>query len=226
MIINRSKIFSDNFLVQDTRKIDFIILHHIAAKNIDTAIALLKKHEVSSHYIINQNGEVFQLVADKDIAYHAGFSFWKGYTDLNYNSIGIEFFNPNPYKKKFSNKQLLSGINLCKFLKKKHKIKEDIIGHNDIAYFKDSGFLGRKDDPSHLFDWDLFYKNGLSFCRKELKTELIYFLKNCSLNNAEQKILDIKIKLKNIGYKIDNLDNKIDQSLIETINTILSTKKL
>jgi N-acetyl-anhydromuramyl-L-alanine amidase AmpD len=222
--INKNQLFTNFFTKAQDRQIDFIVLHHVCAKSFKDSIRLLKGHRVSSHYIINQDGGIFQLVEDKNIAYHAGVSFWQDIDGLNQNSIGIEFFHPNPYKEEFNEKQILSGINLCKYLKKKHHITQDVIGHNEIAYFKDSGFLGRKDDPSYLFDWEIFYQNNLTFSRKRLKQELLIFLKKFTLNQSYLQTLQIKNKLKNIGYKVDYQDERLDESFMETIKVVLLAK--
>ena len=51
------------------------------------------KSKVSCHYLINRKGFIFQLVKDKNIAWHAGKSKWKKNVNLNYSSIGIELVN-------------------------------------------------------------------------------------------------------------------------------------
>ncbi len=50
--------------------------------------------KVSCHYLINEGGKVFKLVAEKFIAWHAGKSRWKNFKSLNKFSIGIELVNP------------------------------------------------------------------------------------------------------------------------------------
>ena len=53
-----------------------------------------KQSEVSSHYLIKNNGEIVTLVPDLYIAWHAGISSWRNFKSLNKNSIGIEISNP------------------------------------------------------------------------------------------------------------------------------------
>ena len=50
--------------------------------------------EVSAHYLIWEDGRIDQLVAEDRRAWHAGKAFWKGESDLNSASIGIEIVNP------------------------------------------------------------------------------------------------------------------------------------
>ena len=49
---------------------------------------------VSAHYCIDENGLIFSLVDEGKRAWHAGESYWRGETDINSRSIGIEIVNP------------------------------------------------------------------------------------------------------------------------------------
>lgn len=49
--------------------------------------------QVSSHYLVHKDGEIFQLVDSSYIAWHAGASSWHGIEKSNENSIGIEIDN-------------------------------------------------------------------------------------------------------------------------------------
>ncbi len=209
--IDRSRIFKDFFTELKNRKIKYLVLHHIADENIEKAIENLKFHQVSSHYIIAKNGKIFSLVEENNIAYHAGISFWNGEFNLNETSIGIEFFSKNPYEIGFSQKQIDSGIKLCQNIIKKYDISpKNIVGHSDIAYNKETGFLNRKDDPSHLFPWNEFYKNGVGiYPKKEINfdDDKVEF----ELGNSKAEILNLKKDLSNFGYKIDNFNDIFDE---------------
>ena len=110
------------------KQIKFIIFHYTGMKSEKIALKRLTnyKTQVSSHYLINTNGEIIKLVPDLYIAWHAGKSKWKNYVSLNKNSIGIEITNPGHFfgYKKFSKLQILSLIKLSKFLIKKYKINK------------------------------------------------------------------------------------------------------
>jgi N-acetylmuramoyl-L-alanine amidase len=209
--INKGKKFSEFFDAQNSpRKIDFLILHHIEADSAKHAIKQLCEHKVSSHFIIDEEGKIFELVSENDIAYHAGVSFWHGFEGLNKNSIGIEFINSSPFAKKFATVQMQAGVELCQYLIKKYHIEaENILGHSDVAYDSVCGFLDRKQDPSHFFDWKFFAENNvgifpqISLSENEDK-------KLFELGNKDSAIKEIKNKLRNFGYKITNFSEEFD----------------
>lgn len=134
--------------------IEYIILHYTEMSFEDAVERLCSpKYEVSAHYLIHKNGEIFQLVNDEDIAWHAGVSYWRGKERLNQNSIGIEMDNLG--NTPFTEAQYDSLISLCKELMKKHKIPaENVIGHSDIA-------PDRKVDPGIFFDWQKLAREGI-----------------------------------------------------------------
>ncbi len=74
-----------------TSKIEYIILHYTEIPLQDALARLTDiKSEVSVHYLIKEDGKVLQLVDDYKIAWHAGKSSWKNFTQLNHHSLGIE----------------------------------------------------------------------------------------------------------------------------------------
>jgi len=85
---------------QDSRA-QFLILHYTAIDN-PKSLRVLTEDAVSSHYLVTdhtndlpgqKNPKIFQLVDETRRAYHAGLSSWKGHTQLNAASIGIEIVN-------------------------------------------------------------------------------------------------------------------------------------
>ena len=153
------------------KKIQFIIFHYTGMKKESEAINRLTniQSEVSSHYLIKNNGIILTLVPDLYEAWHAGKSSWKNYKSLNQNSIGIEIINPG-HKfgyKKFSKKQISSLLKLSKFLIKKYKISpKNILGHSDTA-------PERKKDPGEKFPWEYLSKNNIGLWHSLKKKELI-----------------------------------------------------
>ena len=152
-------------------QIKFIIFHYTGMKKESEAINRLTniQSEVSSHYLIKNNGNIFTLVPDLYEAWHAGISSWKNCKSLNQNSIGIEITNPGHRfgYKKFSKKQIFSLLKLSKFLMKRYKISsKDILGHSDIA-------PGRKKDPGEKFPWEYLSKNNIGLWHSLKKKELL-----------------------------------------------------
>ena len=163
MLIKKTLNYSPNFnsKKRDNRQIKFLVFHYTGMKLEVDAIKRLKEiqSEVSSHYLIKNNGEIVLMVPEPYIAWHAGISFWKGYKSLNKYSIGIEISNPGHSHnyKNFSTKQIKSIVNLSKYLIKKYNIKpNNILGHSDIA-------PNRKKDPGEKFPWKYLSKKKIGF---------------------------------------------------------------
>ena len=153
--------YSPNFNLKKrvSKQIKFIIFHYTGMKTESAAINRLTniQSEVSSHYLIKNNGDILTLVPDLYEAWHAGKSSWKNYKSLNRNSIGIEITNPGHEfgYKKFSKRQISSLLRLSKFLIKQYNISsKNILGHSDIA-------PQRKKDPGEKFPWKYLSKNNI-----------------------------------------------------------------
>ena len=202
MSINTIKNYSPNFDKKKRLKkqIKFIIIHYTGMKSEKAAIEKLKKiqSEVSSHYLITQNGQIILMVPDLYVSWHAGKSMWKGESFLNSKSIGIEITNPGHSfgYKNFTNKQIKSTVILIKHLVKKYKIsKKHILGHADIA-------PNRKKDPGEKFPWEILSKNKIGIWHNLKQLELKK-LRNDFAN--KKKIIEFFENLKKIGYSIKPL---------------------
>ena len=161
-------------------KIDAIIIHCLA-HDIQGALASFDTHQVSAHYLIDENGKIYQFVDDDKRAWHAGLSHWQGQDDLNNTSIGIELCSSSFGQKFYPIKQMKALIRLCTRLKRKYHIKKErVLGHSDIA-------PERKADPGKAFDWRYLARHNLG---------LWYKLQNA----GKIKENDEKILLKAIGY--------------------------
>ena len=92
------KKYSINFDLPERNyhSIKFVIIHYTGMKQESLAIRRLTniQSEVSSHYLIKNNGDILTLVPDLYVAWHAGKSNWKNFKSLNDSSIGIEISNP------------------------------------------------------------------------------------------------------------------------------------
>lgn len=192
-----------------TSKIEYIILYYTEIPLQDALARLTDiKSEVSVHYLIKEDGKVLQLVNDYKIAWHAGKSSWKNFTQLNHHSLGIEIDNSGTSE--FSAIQMQSCIELCSYLVNKHNINPaSVIGHSDIA-------PERKIDPGILFDWQVLAKQGLGCWHnleysQDLANTILY-----KFGQQGKEIIKLQQDLKNLGYKL-NISGKID---IQTSNVI------
>ncbi len=132
-----------------TREIDTIIIHssydalHDDPYGLEGLIAEYKLYGVAPHFLIDREGKIYQLVENKNIAYHAGESkVSDGRTGVNNFSIGIEIMNTKTDE--YTEEQYENLKDLLEYLKNKYEIKY-ILGHDEIA-------PERKSDPWN-FDW-------------------------------------------------------------------------
>ena len=210
-----TKYKSPNYNSRNNSRVELIIIHYTALKNTLEAISYLCKKEkkVSSHYLISQNGNVYNLVEDKYRAWHAGQSFWHEITDINSISIGIELdYNPNGKNNKFSIKMIYSLKKLITKLQKNYKInKNGILAHSDIAPF-------RKKDPGKHFPWQSLSYSNLVMSLKNLKKNEIKIMEkwfnNNNLKSRKQKII---LALSLIGY--DTREVHKDSKLYNKLNS-------
>lgn len=141
---------SPNFDARTTLP-DIIVLHYTGMQTGEGALARLRDPEakVSSHYMVEEDGRVFRLVPEERRAWHAGRSFWKGQTDINSASIGVEIVNPGHEfgYRPFPDAQIASVIALVADIRTRWIVEDGkIVGHADVA-------PDRKEDPGELFPW-------------------------------------------------------------------------
>ena len=198
MTLRKTLNFSPNFNLKkrSLKQIKFLIYHYTGMKSEIEAIKKLTdiQSEVSSHYLIKNNGEIVLMVPETYIAWHSGASFWGNYKSINKYSIGIEISNPGHSfnYKKFSSKQIRSIVKLSKYLIKKYKIKPTrILGHSDIA-------PNRKKDPGEKFPWKYLAQKNVGFWH-DLNLKNLKKGRKLKINNSEKKKF-IK-NLYKIGYK-------------------------
>ena len=114
--------------------------------------------KVSAHYCVDEDGTVYRLVDETKRAWHAGKSYWRGVTDINSASVGIEIVNPGHEfgYRLFPDEQVAALIPLLNDIKERHGISRgNIVGHSDIA-------PARKEDPGELFPWSALAKRRLA----------------------------------------------------------------
>ncbi len=166
-------------------RIKFLVMHYTAIDYAQSVEALVEPKGLSSHYLVPERGDpsyphdelqVYQLVDEKERAWHAGASHWQGRNDLNDQSIGIEIVNVPQCE--WDNQSQASraehGENrLCVFpdydpqqIEKVIALAQDIlarhpdihptavVGHSDIT-------PTRKNDPGPRFPWYQLYQHGV-----------------------------------------------------------------
>lgn len=144
---------------QDGKKPDHLILHYTGLHTAQEALDILKcpSREVSAHYLVHEDGQVVQMVAERERAWHAGKSFWKGERDLNSASIGIEIVNAGVLEgfPAFPEAQIESVIALCRSIVDRYAIASaNVLAHSDIA-------PERKIDPGENFPWKKLFEAGI-----------------------------------------------------------------
>ncbi len=175
--------------------IDMLVLHYTGMESANDAIKRLcdPQAKVSAHYLVHKDGRIIQLVGEERRAWHAGVAFWRGYTDINSRSIGVEIVNSGHEfgLKPFPEKQMASLETLVLDILKRHPIpKRNVVGHSDVA-------PRRKTDPGELFDWFRLYKCGIGIWPKNGMAK--------SMNDQQAGIL-----LRDFGYEIDDLGKTLE----------------
>ena len=130
---------------------DMIVLHYTGMPTGEAALTRLRDPvaRVSAHYLVEEDGRVFALVPEERRAWHAGVSSWRGESDINGRSIGVEIVNPGHEfgYRDFPEAQIAAVIALLTDIRSRWTIPDDlIVGHSDVA-------PTRKEDPGERFPW-------------------------------------------------------------------------
>jgi N-acetylmuramoyl-L-alanine amidase len=139
--------------------IDMLVLHYTGMTSAAAALARMcdRAAEVSAHYLIDEDGAVWQLVAEERRAWHAGAASWGGVADVNSRSIGIELQNPgheHSYRE-FPAAQIAALTSLAGDILARRQIPpERVLGHSDVA-------PRRKQDPGEKFPWQALAGAGV-----------------------------------------------------------------
>ena len=143
--------------------VTMIVLHYTGMETGQAAIKRLRDPEakVSAHYLVDEDGTILRLVDEDKRAWHAGRSHWRGVTDVNSASIGIEIVNPGHEwgYRPFPQAQMSALIPLVADIKDRHAItRGNVVGHSDVA-------PARKQDPGELFNWHALARLRLALPR-------------------------------------------------------------
>lgn len=142
---------SPNFRRTPGRVPSCLVIHATATPGLQSPLNWLRAvdSKVSAHYLIDTTGQVYQLVHEEDVAWHAGVSYWNGRANVNDFSVGIELVNANDGIMPYPYAQRAACLQLSKAICAKHGIlPANVVGHLEIA-------PGRKTDPAG-FDMQAF----------------------------------------------------------------------
>lgn len=213
MIIN-SDYRSPNFHNKEV-DMSFIVLHYTACSLEETLkIFLDSNSQVSAHFVINTDGQVYNCVELNKPAWHAGQSHfqdeknkkWKSFNDF---SIGIELINLNGNLFLYSDLQYESLFELIKYLQNKYPLLKEpnkILGHEHIA-----GFRG-KADPGCCFDWKKLFTNCYAEKAYSIKKSII---SSALLQKYQDHLSLFQQKNTPINFKELNLD--LEKEIAESL---------
>ncbi|ASG31805.1 N-acetylmuramoyl-L-alanine amidase [Fusobacterium animalis] len=193
-------------------RIKFIILHYTALDNVGSIRELTGG--VSAHFLVldEDDNKIYSLVTLEQRAWHAGVSTFRGRTNINDTSVGIEIVNdgiakeyrsdPNPYHPydhyvDYKPIQIEKVAQIIKYVAEKYNIPaRNIVAHSDIA-------PSRKKDPGAKFPWkELYDKYNIGAWYDEADKQ--EFMDEEKFKATS--IREIKDELRKYGYEINRLD--------------------
>jgi N-acetylmuramoyl-L-alanine amidase len=223
------------------KKPSLLILHYTGMSSAAKAIDWLAREEskVSCHYVVCEAGHITQMVPEKLRAWHAGQSFWRGETDINSHSIGVEIQNPGHEDgyPDFSAAQMAAVIALSRDIVKRNGMTRDaVLAHSDIA-------PSRKIDPGEKFSWAKLAEHGLGQWVRPSPVRaddegLGVGAKNDTVRAAQKQLaaygyhvtptgeLDTKtshvVRAFQLHFRPRRVDGRIDRSTLRTLERLLA----
>ncbi len=204
-----------------TRAVDLVILHYTGMQHAEAALRRLTDAaplagkypgpwqdplidpmtplgRVSAHYVVDEVGNAYRLVAEAHRAWHAGVSCWEGDSETNARSIGIEIVNgghdfglPD-----FPAAQVDAVIALVKDILARYDLgPARVVGHSDVA-------PGRKLDPGEKFPWKRLAHAGVSIWPEYVAMQA----------SASPDITPVQRQLRAFGYGVDETGFLDDQT--------------
>jgi N-acetylmuramoyl-L-alanine amidase len=151
--------FSPNHNARPHDPISLIVLHYTGMQSGAEALEWLcnPASNVSAHYLVEEDGVIFQLVEEDRRAWHAGVAAWRGAHNVNDISIGIELVNRGHQwgYTPFPKAQIRATMALCHDIMARYELlAHSVVGHSDVA-------PTRKQDPGELFPWEACAKEGI-----------------------------------------------------------------
>lgn len=128
---------SPNFNLEKHRPIKFIVLHNTMSDSIESTLHWFEDRlsGVSAHYVIGKDGKIYQCVALKNVAWHAGQSRYKDYDAINRYSFGIELVSSKTDGSDTTQIQRDTALTICWILANMYGLDGDsIINHKMVSY--------------------------------------------------------------------------------------------
>jgi N-acetylmuramoyl-L-alanine amidase len=220
-------------------RVSMLLLHYTGVASAAGAIDWLSRPEskVSCHYVIDEAGRITQLVAEEMRAWHAGLASWRGETDINSASVGIEIHNPGHEQgyPDFPDAQIEAVIALAEDITSRHDIaRERVLAHSDVAPV-------RKKDPGEKFPWARLAQSGIGHW---VEPEPVHPPdRGIAVDAAGPLVAEVQARLRGYGYDIEptggfdprtefvvrafqrhfrpeRVDGRIDQSTITTLERL------
>ena len=175
--------------------IDMVILHYTGRRTAREAIARLcdPASGASSHYLVDEDGDVLHLVPEARRAWHAGVSYWRGKRALDARAIGIAVVNPGHELgyRDFPMLQLASVCDLCLEILSRHDVPaRNFVAHSDVA-------PNRAADPGEKFDWEGLARNGVGLWPEDMPDPGT----GGAVRDAAS-LRDVRAALAHIGYEV------------------------
>lgn len=125
-------------------RIKYVVIHYVGATGSAKSNAEYYaggNRNASAHYFVGHEGEIYQSVEDKNIAWHCGANSYKHKECRNANSIGIELCckaTGDPSKADnnwyFTDATFYSALDLTRELMQKYKVPvENVLRHYDVT---------------------------------------------------------------------------------------------
>ncbi|WEX11340.1 N-acetylmuramoyl-L-alanine amidase [Chelativorans sp. AA-79] len=180
------------------RRPDALILHYTGMSSGAAAEEWLCNpvSEVSSHYLVHEDGRIVQMVPEAARAWHAGSGSWQGESDVNSFSIGIEIVNPGHQYgyRDFPQVQVEGVIALCRDICRRHAVlPQRVLAHSDTA-------PGRKVDPGEKFPWKVLADNGVGHY---VAPEPIAEGEALAVGNRGEAVAALQRRLAAYGYGVE-----------------------
>nr|WHS72132.1 N-acetylmuramoyl-L-alanine amidase [Serratia marcescens] len=189
------------------QRIRFLVMHY-TAEDFHSSLKTLTDEHVSAHYLLpahpqREHGKltVYRLVPEAMRAWHAGASAWRGRSNLNDTSIGIEIVNKGftrsmlfTHWQPYTAEQIAVLIPLSRDIIQRYGIQpQDVVGHSDIA-------PQRKQDPGPLFPWRQLAQAGIGAWPDEADVQRLLAGRD---RQAPVPMASLLEKLARYGYAID-----------------------